>query len=307
MKIILSRKGFDSANGGCASPILSNTGEMFSLPIPEKFRPETSIRYSDIRAGNYTLDQFVRDLAPKKTIEMEFAHLDPDLSAASRIRPNGWKPLFGQARAAESHLQKHGVASGDLFLFFGWFRQAEQRQGRFRFVKGAPDLHVVFGWLQVELRIPSTDAERLIPWANDHPHYMRDRFTKHGANDSIYVSRDELILDEERVGLPGAGAFPRYTDLLCLTRPCVNECVNEMENLRSWWRLPVWFQPAGKESRLSYHEDPNRWRSDGEDTFLRTVGMGQEFVLDCDHYPQAIGWAADLLKIAHLSELTQKR
>ena len=33
MKIILSRKGFDSGSGGCPSPILPD-GRLISLPIP---------------------------------------------------------------------------------------------------------------------------------------------------------------------------------------------------------------------------------------------------------------------------------
>ena len=33
MKLILSRKGFDSQSGGCPSPIFPN-GTLYSLPIP---------------------------------------------------------------------------------------------------------------------------------------------------------------------------------------------------------------------------------------------------------------------------------
>ncbi|MBA3801209.1 MAG: hypothetical protein H0X18_19410 [Geodermatophilaceae bacterium] len=44
MKLILSRKGFDSAAGGCPSPILED-GSMLSLPIPDRTSP---IRYRDI-------------------------------------------------------------------------------------------------------------------------------------------------------------------------------------------------------------------------------------------------------------------
>ena len=35
MKVILSRKGFDSANGGILSPIFED-GTMLSFPIPSK-------------------------------------------------------------------------------------------------------------------------------------------------------------------------------------------------------------------------------------------------------------------------------
>ena len=41
MKLILSRKGFDSANGGCPSPILD--GRLCSLPIPDAGAP-TQVR-----------------------------------------------------------------------------------------------------------------------------------------------------------------------------------------------------------------------------------------------------------------------
>jgi hypothetical protein len=49
MKIILSRKGFDSAYGGYPSPILPS-GEMVSLPIPS----DDAIRYSDLKIGEST-------------------------------------------------------------------------------------------------------------------------------------------------------------------------------------------------------------------------------------------------------------
>jgi len=29
---------------------------------------------------------------------------------------------------------------------------------------------------------------------------------------------------------------------------------------------------------------------------LQTVGIGQEFVLDCDDYPEAVDWVVDLLR-----------
>ena len=51
MKIILSRKGFDSSCGGVASPILPG-GEIVSLPIPERPGTVTSKTrtYGQIRA-----------------------------------------------------------------------------------------------------------------------------------------------------------------------------------------------------------------------------------------------------------------
>ena len=55
MKIILSRKGFDSSNGGCPSPILPD-GTLLSMPIPSNDRDtyETlscrGVNYADLLA-----------------------------------------------------------------------------------------------------------------------------------------------------------------------------------------------------------------------------------------------------------------
>ena len=43
MKIILSRKGFDSSNGGIPSPIMPD-GTLISMPIPAKEK----VSYTDI-------------------------------------------------------------------------------------------------------------------------------------------------------------------------------------------------------------------------------------------------------------------
>ena len=48
MRIILSRKGFDSANGGYPSPIMPD-GRMVSLPIPDQ---DTDVKYSQLFLPN---------------------------------------------------------------------------------------------------------------------------------------------------------------------------------------------------------------------------------------------------------------
>jgi len=108
MKIILSRKGFDSAYGGYPSPILPS-GDMVSLPIPLC----DSIKYSDLKIGNSTYYDLMRDLKPKikchgKWIDLNKetkCHLDPDVHKDSIKREAGWKPCFGQIDAAQSHLR----------------------------------------------------------------------------------------------------------------------------------------------------------------------------------------------------------
>ena len=120
MKIILSRKGFDSSSGGFASPIFPD-GTMLSLPIPVQEVDTSCTKYSDIRYSKYTYQDILEQLNPRRSNKMVYCHLDPD------IRDDIWKyslpywhPAFGQIGAAETHLQNHNVQAGDLFLFFGW-------------------------------------------------------------------------------------------------------------------------------------------------------------------------------------------
>src|SRR5437899_9510939 len=152
MKIILSRKGFDSSVGKVASPIFPS-GELCSLPIPESMSNGCSIRYAQIRVGERSLGAVVHDLTQGKIKGDVQTHLDPDLRSGSIPRRANWKPVFGQAGSAESHLQNKGVKEGDVFVFYGWFRRVEQVAGKYSYVKDAPDLHVIFGWLQIERRI----------------------------------------------------------------------------------------------------------------------------------------------------------
>src|ERR1700694_5268656 len=119
MKIILSRKGFDSSTGKVASPILPS-GKLCSLPIPETLTGENPLRYQDILYDGQSLGKLVHDLTRGKIAPDTPAHLDPDLNSASIPRLPGWKPIFGQAAAAESHLQHQSIGAGDVFLFYGW-------------------------------------------------------------------------------------------------------------------------------------------------------------------------------------------
>jgi len=145
MRLVFSRKGFDSSAGRVPSPILPD-GTLYSLPIPD---PYSQIRFGDIRAKGVPIANLVPDLTRGRINAGNRVHLDPDLRHDALRRPTGWRPLFGQANSAQSHLKNQGVTCGDLFLFFGWFRRVTQDLGRWRYVPDAPDLHVLFGWLQI--------------------------------------------------------------------------------------------------------------------------------------------------------------
>lgn len=141
MKIILSRKGFDSSAGGVASPLFPD-GTLLSLPIPDQ---NGTVPYGDLCLGEHRLGDLVEALTQGRIDRQTRAHLDPDLYPTICARPPGWRPLFGQDGAAQSHLVNQGVGMGDLFLFFGWFRAVELVSGQYRFVKNAPDLHLLYG------------------------------------------------------------------------------------------------------------------------------------------------------------------
>jgi len=161
---------------------------------------------------------------------------------------------------------------------------------RFRYVKGAPDLHVIFGWLQIECRISVHDSHQIPGWALAHPHLAKERTSQ---PDSIYISSDRLKISNKisnhLCDRPGAGVFRTYCDALCLTAP---------GQLRCHWQLPAWFYHDDEQVRLTDNQDSRRWRlvgeSDRESVLLKTPGRGQEFVLNCQHYPKSIDWLCSL-------------
>lgn len=274
MKIILSRKGFDSASGGVASPIFPD-GSLLSLPIPD---PSGTVSFAELRPRGVDLAQVVHDLTGSRASAGTRVHLDPDLEESSVHRLEGWRPAFGQCSSAQGHLERHGVGVGDLFLFFGWFRRVEQAKGRYRYVDGAPDLHVLFGWLEVEEMLSGVALHAPPAWLRRHPHLDGT----HRPKDHVYVAGIRGSLASK-----GAGVLGRYSTVRQLTAPG--------STTRSVWRLPAWFLPSDGRPALSYHSNPARWTREGDTVLLSTVGRGQEFVLDSTHHPEASPWVASLL------------
>lgn len=284
LKIILSRKGFDASAGGIASPILPD-GTLFSLPIPFpgepityahiqfQFQDHSAVQMlSDVRPGGYRFNKG----EPKVEWADVPAHLDPDLRAGDLHRAVGWKPLFGQADASQTHLRENRVGSGDIFLFFGWFRKTKWDDDKLIYDPGAPNLHVVFGWLKVDCvwAVPQCPPTHLPQWALYHPHALRNYAR---ANNTIYCAAQ-------------GGAFRRFDPILQLTARGIRQ--------RSQWHLPAWFYPFHSGSLrppLTQRADPSRWAlRDGHVTF-DSGGRGQEFVLDVDRYPEAAAWVEEIL------------
>jgi len=243
VKIILSRKGFDSSVGGHANPILPS-GEMVSLPIPSRL---DKLDYRDIRIANrMSCAQLISDLEARAAIADCGAHLDPDLLRDSRPRRRGWRPAFGQSGAAAGHLRNQRVGVGDLFLFYGWFRHTERVHGRLRFVRGE-GFHGIYGYLEVD-RVFSPRIESLPTWLHDHPHAMPNRATT--TNNTIFTGTR-------------AGVF-RFHEALVLTKP---------GEKRSRWRLPERLRNVA----ISYHDD-SAWHH----SYFQSYPRAQEYVVHAD-------------------------
>jgi len=117
MKLIFSRKGFDSSAGGVPSPIFPD-GRMVSLPIPDE---RSKVSYADISYNGASLGPLVAQLTGGRIPAHSRAHIDPDLAQDSLPRLAGWRPIFGQTGPAQGHLRNNGVGLGDLFYSSGSF------------------------------------------------------------------------------------------------------------------------------------------------------------------------------------------
>jgi len=292
MKLILSRKGSDSSNGGVPSPIFPD-GRMLSLPIPEQDEwAEASYRitYEQLRwPGEPAIGDIIEQLTRDRVSRQRRAHIDPDIFPGSLPRDEGWRPIFGQTDAAQGHLKKQNVGDGDIFLFFGLFRNVETKDSVLRFASSCPQQHVIFGWLQVDKdKVIQVDSCReSMPWAHYHPHM---HLTSDLRN-TLYIASEKLTLPGYGdIRRPGAGVFDRYSEELCLTA--------SNQDRVSDWLLPARLAHDEKRPPFTYHSNERQWGKTKEGVILHSVGRGQEFVLDCDQYPEARDWLTELFRAA---------
>lgn len=266
MKIILSRKGFDSSYGGCPSPVLPD-GTMLSMPIPS----DNELSFDSIKYKDQTYLEILKQLKPKrKDWDTLGCHLDPDLRGDIRKEVCvDWKPAFGQIGASQTHLENQNVKAGDLFLFFGWFRNTVYRgKDTLKYDSNCTDKHMLFGYLQIGEIIQGNNTKKYY-W---HPHSGGEYAN---SNNTIYVASKELVINGNNTNLPGAGTF-KYSDSLVLTKNGYS---------RSRWNLPDFF----KTTSISYHNE----KSFKEDYF-QSVAIGQEFVVS--ESEMVTEWAYNLIK-----------
>jgi putative DNA base modification enzyme with NMAD domain len=281
LKLILSRKGFDSSAGGCPSPLFPD-GRGYALPIPDR---RSRIPYGDIQWRGQSVGTLIRNLTGDPRARQRKAHLDPDLIVDSLPRKQGWRPCLGQSGSAQGHLKKQGVGEGDLFLFFGLFQAVEKQQGRWRFRRDSKPFHGLWGWLQIgEVHAIDQLSDGQLPWAGYHPHF-------HGEADSantLYVASEQLELAGQEVGCNGAGTFDQMTFKHRLTAPQARTTTE--------WQLPACFYPESAADAMTYHQNMDRWARNEPGCSLKSAARGQEFVLDAAHKPEVLNWVKTLLQ-----------
>ncbi len=176
MRIVFSRKGFDSSAGGGPSPIVG--GRPFSLPIPAGAASRTT--YGALGLGDHAAKASRGRLGSD-----DLCHHDPMFLDEGTC-------VFGQCGAAQTHLERQGVGVGDVFLFFGLFAEED----------GGEPHHRIFGYLKVEQTIALTQGtpDDLLEIA--HPHAL----ALHHSNDVIWRGEGRTAnraSDALRLTVPG--------------------------------------------------------------------------------------------------------
>ncbi|ARI78527.1 Nmad3 family putative nucleotide modification protein [Halobacillus mangrovi] len=269
--MILSRKGFDGSTGGKPSPILGDRLATFHIP-----RADTDIFYKNLMlTETESYLDIMKDLGINSFSE---THLDPDLdSSIWKNRAEGWRGVFGQSGISQGTLHNRNVGPGDLFLFFGWFKQVDKIDGVYRYVPEAPDLHVLFGYLEVN-QVIDVNADMEIPkWAEYHPHIQAREELKNKRN-AIYVANRNFSKDRKKRGW---GTFS-YRDELVLTQ--------EGAKNRTEWKIPLCF----KDEQTKFTHNIKRWEEKGDGISMQTSGRGDQEMYVSDN-KDVVNWAENLI------------
>ena len=223
MKIILSRKGFDSANGGIVSPIMED-GTLLSLPIPSTDKDT----FDDLIYDDFPYSKILSDLKYKGELN---CHIDPDLSLDRRKNTvDDWCPIFGQINSSANYLINNvEIKIGDLFLFFGNYHKVKYIDGKYQYIKKTGDfysdndLQVIWGYLQVGEIIRESEKQIKYSW---HPHSNTGRINNN--SNVMFCASEKLSFDPN---MPGAGLLTFRKDRV-LTAPNCNKA--------TWVKRPIY-------------------------------------------------------------------
>ena len=307
MKIIFSKKGFDNTYGKVPSPVFDKEGTKFiSMPIPAVNACD-EIKYSKIEYHGHNLGDLVEKLKGKKVDGGELSkcslcHFDPQLVQNENKeveKSENWKPILGQADAAQGHLFNQKIGKDALFLFYGRFRRIDENNEEKMF-------SAIYGWLQVEECVDlikdkkgndlTKDDKAKIgkdnPCIAEHPHFNWQPTTK---NNSLYIAKDFLDIGQTNTKIKGAGLFDK---LYILTESKIKGTETNAENRNldkleflsiSNWILPICLFPDDEGKVTLTCNKKYRWKkneNDADTCKLSAYGRFQEFVLNYDNAAQ---------------------
>jgi hypothetical protein len=168
LRVIFSRKGFDSQAGKVPSPIVK--GRPVSLPIPTAKQTRSHTSFKDLDSGGLNYGALVEEVTRGRIKGDHLCHEDPMFDGRGRC-------LFGQCGAPQTHLRNQGVTIGDVFLFFGLFAGGTPPERH----------HRIFGYLKVDTIFEApTDAWALRKtgqFRHPHPHTLGEW----PANNTVYA------------------------------------------------------------------------------------------------------------------------
>lgn len=296
MKVILSRKGFDSSSGGFPSPVFPD-GTMLSMPIPV-FGSEVGIEYSklnlplavctpvyttyfDLMNKLYLKDEVIENVKSKKSKlfynknwqdleDKTQCHADPDILNYSRNKHGckemeEWLPMFGQSDTSQTVLCKADVDKDDLFLFFGKFQHV-CTDGGIKFV--GSEFHAIWGYMQVGKIISGDDVKSV---KCKHPH-TANNYTDKKAN-AIYIAKKTLDLPICK-GIDGANIFPFHESRVLTAMDS-----NNVRMSVSKWKVDKFMECT----HILYHTMDGFFGYKKDRGYFQSIYRGQEFVFNSNN------------------------
>jgi len=257
-RIILSRKGFDTVNGGFPSPIFPDN-TLISIPIPSKINDDY---YKDLafKYNNVHISKILNDLTNNqikingKTKKADYTlpkfkcHYDPQIM-------NEYFTL-GQTGSALGHLNNQNVGVGDIFLFYGLFQKVEYINNKWQYIDRP--FHYIFAYMEIEDVLEVNNSKILIPkkyeFLRKHPH-LQEKFLIKYPYSKIYCGKKfkYFNFDNKRI----------LTDL------------DKFEGV-SKWKLPLDFDFTDSISFIKY------MKISDNHCYINHKGYGQEFVINLE-------------------------
>lgn len=236
MRIIFSRKGFDTGSGGAPSPIID--GRPVSLPIPTKRRSST--RYGDLGLG-----ETVARITRGRIGADHLCHEDPMFFDG--------RCLFGQCGAAQSHLRRQGVGPDDVFLFFGLFSEDGGRERH----------HRLYGYMRVDSVIEgaslSSGHPQIAAAPRPHPHTIGEW----NANNCLYAGPGRLAGSADpRLRLTTAGGPLRLWDVPAWLAETGVSYHGRADRWHEGNRLEIVSRGQEFVADIGEREEPRRWLED---------------------------------------------